>query len=155
MFGSINEFVMVNSPLCLINEYLALLALGFYIIGSFKFYSYRNGYLFFLGLAIFIDILTATLASLRITPTVQMESMVTIPWHSVLFKVHVIFSMVGFCGFIVLFLYLLFRKPAKYSAMVRKWQYQILLPVWIIGECIALTNSLMKIFWKTRLFDMI
>lgn len=146
---------MVHSPLCLINVFLAILALGFYIIGSKRLYSYRNGYLLFLGLAIGIDMLTATLASLRITPTVQLDRMVTVPWDSILFKVHVIFSMVGFGGFILLFLYLIFRKPSKYSALIRKWQFLGLLPVWIIGEGIALTNSLMKILSGTRLFDLV
>jgi len=143
------------NPLCLINVFLAILALVLYIIGSYKFYYYRNRYLLYLGMAIGIDILTATLASLGITPTVQLESMVTVPWHSMLFKVHVIFSMIGFCGFIILFLYLIFRRSTKYAVWIRKWQYLALLPIWIIGESIALTNSLMKIFWGTRLFDMI
>ncbi|MEE4256419.1 MAG: hypothetical protein V2I47_05235 [Bacteroidales bacterium] len=143
------------SPLCLINVFLAILALGLYIVGSHKLYRYRSKYLLYLGLAIGIDILTASLASLRITPTVQLESMVTVPWHSILFKVHVIFSMIGFCGFILLFLYLLFQKSTKYSVQIRKWQFLGLLPVWIIGESIALTNSLMKIFFGMRLFDMV
>jgi len=143
------------NPLCLINVFLAILALGLYIVGSYKLYRYRNKYLLYLGLAIGIDILTATLASLRITPTVQLESMVTVPWHSILFKVHVIFSMIGFCGFILLFLYLLFQKSTRYSVQIRKWQFLGLLPVWIIGEGIALTNSLMKILTGTRLFDMV
>ena len=134
---------------------LAILALGLYIVGSHKLYRYRSKYLLYLGLAIGIDILTATLASLRITPTVKLESMVTVPWHSILFKVHVIFSMIGFCGFIILFLYLIFRRSSKYAVWIRKWQYLALLPVWIIGEGIALTNSLMKIFFRMRLFDMV
>lgn len=143
------------NPLCLINVFLAILALGLYIVGSHKLYRYRSKYLLYLGLAIGIDILTATLASLRITPTVKLESMVTVPWHSILFKVHVIFSMIGFCGFIILFLYLIFRRSSKYAVWIRKWQYLALLPIWIIGESIALTNSLMKIFFGMRLFDMV
>lgn len=146
---------MDQTPLCLINVFLAILALGFYIGGSYKFYYYKDGFLLLFGIAIAIDILTATLASLGITPTTQLESMVVVPWHSILFKVHVIFSMIGFCGFILLFLYLLFRKPSKYAVQVRKWQFIALLPIWIIGESIALTNSLMKIFFETRLFDLI
>jgi len=146
---------MVHSPLCLINVLLAILALGFYIIGSKRLYQYRKGYLLFLGLAIGIDIFTAIVASLGITPTASLENMVRIPWHSLLFKVHVIFSMVGFCGFILLFLYLLFRKSSNYSFHIRKWQYLGLLPIWVIGESIALTNSLMKIFFGMRLFDML
>jgi hypothetical protein len=143
------------NPLCLINIFLASGALLLYAIASYKFFRNQKYFLYYLGSAIAIDIITATLASLRITPTTNLPAAAAVPWYSLLFKVHVILSMIGFVGFIVLFLYLLFSKPDKYKQWIRKWQFRMLLPVWIIGEGIALCNSIAKMIWGTRLFDMI
>lgn len=148
-------FIMHFNPLCLINIFLAAAALLLYAIGSYKFFRDQKNYLFYLGSALAIDILTATLASLRITPTTNLPVAAAVPWYSLLFKVHVILSMIGFVGFIALFLYLLISKPDKYKHWIRKWQFRILLPVWIIGEGIAICNSLAKMIWGTRLFEMI
>ena len=76
------------NPACLINVLLALLALYLYYLGSYRFFKNRQGFIFFLGLAIAIDILTALLASLKITPTVQLPGVLAVPWYSLLFKVH-------------------------------------------------------------------
>ena len=146
---------MEYNPLCLINCFLAVLALFFYILGSYRLYHSKKGYLLFLGVAIVIDIATAILASLGITPTVRIENTVSVPWYSILFNVHVTFSMIGFLGFIMLFFYLLIVRPSKYHPVVLKWQFLVLLPIWITGESIALVNSVLKITSKIRLFDMI
>jgi hypothetical protein len=143
------------NPACLINVFLAFMALYFYIIGSYRFFKNRSGFVFYLGLAIAIDVMTAIFASLRITPTVQMPEMATVPWYSLLFKVHVTLSMIGFTGFIALFIYLLFRKRKALSDRLRTWQFKVLLPVWVIGEGIALMNSLSKILFKVRLFELL
>lgn len=146
---------MQFNPACLINIFLALLALGLYIVGSYRFYKNEKGYLLFLGLAILIDMVTAILASLRITPTSSYFQTAAVPWYSLLFKVHVMLSMIGFLGFIILFIYLLIRKKKQYSDNIRKWQFKILLPVWVIGECIALTNAISKIVFQVRIFDLL
>jgi len=132
---------------------MAMLALLFYAIGSYSLYKNKRRFLLFIGLALLIDILTATLASLRITPTTELPAAVSVPWYSLLFKIHVMLSMTGITGFIILFLYLLFVKRDRIKDWVRKWQYQLLLPIWIIGEGIALSNSIMKICCGIRLFD--
>ena len=146
---------MQFNPACLINVLLAFLALFFYIIGSQRFYKNKSAYILFLGWAIGIDILTAILASLKITPTTQFVESASVPWYSLLFKVHVILSMIGFLGFIILFIYLLIRKKKQYSENIRKWQFKFLLPVWVIGESIALTNAIAKICFQVRIFDML
>ena len=144
---------MANDLACLINVFLAITALVLYIIGSYRFYRNASGYTIILGIAIVIDILTAVLASLKITPTMEIAGTARIPYHSILFIIHVCFSMVGFVGFIALFIYLLIRNPSKYSRWVRMWQFRFLLPVWVIGECIALVNALSKIFYGIRIFE--
>ena len=146
---------MEFDPLCLINVFLAVLALFFYILGSYRLYKQERYFLLFIGIAIAVDIATAILASLGVTPTVRLEESVAVPWGSVLFKIHVIFSMIGFVGFILLFAYLAIKRSARDNAFVRKWQYLALLPVWIIGEGIALSNSILKITSGIRLFDII
>ncbi len=140
------------NPACLSNIFLALLALVLYAIGSYRFYRNRRGFTLILGLAIGIDILTAVLASLRVTPTAQLEGMERIPWGSPLFMVHIVLATAGFVGFILLFLYLLFRNRNKYSSWIRVMQFKVLLPVWLIGEGLALANAAMKLFFGLRLF---
>lgn len=143
------------NPACLINVFLAFLALYFYIIGSYRFFKMKQGFLFFLGLAITIDLLTALFASLKITPTTQIPGVESIPWYSLLFNIHVILSMIGFTGFILIFVYALFRNRKLISERLRKWQFQFLLPIWIIGESIALINALSKILLKVRIFELL
>lgn len=146
---------MEFNPSCLINVILALLALMLYIVGSYKFYKNSKGFVFYIGFALAIDILTATLASLRITPTVMLPGAISVPWYSLLFKVHVSLSMIGISGFFLLFIYLLSAKTSKYKHWIRKWQFKGLLPIWILGESIALCNSMLKLFRGIRLFDML
>lgn len=146
---------MQFNPACLINIFLAFFALFLYIIGSYRFYKNKSAYVLFLGLAIAIDILTAILASLKITPTSQYFESAAVPWYSLLFKVHVTLSMIGFVGFIALFIYLILSKKKSYREGVRIWQFRFLLPIWIIGESIALINAISKMFFQVRIFDMI
>jgi hypothetical protein len=146
---------MNPNPACLINIFLAFLALGFYIIGSYRFYKNQKGYLLILGLAIAIDLITALLASLRITPTTQIPGAETVPWYSLLFNVHIALSTFGFVGFIILFLYLTVIRDEKRFSSLRRWQFKILLPVWVIGEGIALTNALSKYFFQVRIFELL
>jgi hypothetical protein len=144
-----------NCPECLINVALAILALILYVIGSYRLYRDKTGFTVILGAAIVIDIATAILASFKITPTMALPGVATIPWYSWLFRIHVVLSTIGFVGFIAVFLYLLIRNQEKYSPWIRRWQFQLLLPIWVIGEGIALTNALTKIFLRLRLFELL
>jgi hypothetical protein len=146
--------IFSSVPACLINVLLALLALVLYVIGSYRFYRQKPGYTAILGSAIIIDIATAILASFKITPTMVLPGLATIPWHSWLFRIHVVLSTIGFVGFIALFIYLLIRRPRNYSPWIRRWQFLVLLPIWVIGEGIALSNALTKIFLQLRLFEL-
>lgn len=144
---------MSFNPTCLINVLLAFVAIVLYFVGSYRFYNNSRGFKIIIGTALLIDIMTATLASLKITPTTQIPGTEAIPWDSILFKAHVILSMIGIVGFLVLFLYLLICKPSAYKAWIRKGQFMVLLPVWVVGEFIALSNAICKICLRVRLFD--
>lgn len=143
-----------NSLACFINIGLAFLALVLYIAGSYSLYKDKKGYILLLGLAIGIDIATAILASFKITPTTTIPGVDAIPWYSWLFRLHVTFSTIGFAGFIILFLYLVIRDSRKYSKWILQWQFKLLLPIWLIGEGIALSNALTKICFRLRLFEL-
>lgn len=142
-------------PKYLINIVLAFLALVFYIIGSYRFYKNKKRFKFFIGLALLTDVITATLASFKITPTTQIPGTIAVPWDSFLFKIHVVLSTIGITGFLFLFIYLLVCKPSNYKFWIRKWQFLVLLPVWTTGEMIALINALFKLFLGVRLFEFI
>jgi hypothetical protein len=56
-------------------------------------------------------------------------------------------------GFIAVLLALLIKGKARPWPRLRKFQYRVLLPAWAIGEVIALTNSILKILLKIRIYD--
>ena len=118
-------------------------------------YKNKKGFRFFLGLALFTDVITATLASFKVTATTQIPGTVAVPWHSLLFNTHVVLSMTGITGFLILYIYLLVVHPANYKRWIRKWQFLALLPLWLIGESIALSNALCKLFFEVRLFEVL
>lgn len=146
---------MSFNPYCLINIFLAALAMALYIVGSYRFYKDKDKFILFLVIALIIDVATAILASLKITPTVQLPGVSTVPWYSLLFKVHVLLSMIGILGFIFLIIYLIIKNPQKYSEKIKVWQFKWLLPIWVVGETIALSNAISKVIFRVRLFELL
>ncbi len=146
---------MPLDPANLINVALAFLALSLYAIGSRRFYLDRHPFLVFLGLAILIDALTAVLASFGITPTTELPYSDFIPWKSKLFVTHVILATIGFFGFIGVTFTLLFKGTRRPYPRMRNFQYKVLLPIWLVGEGIALVNALIKVVFRIRIYDYI
>ena len=138
---------------CLINIVLAVTALALYFIGSRRFYLDQHPFLRILWLAILIDGLTAVLASFGITPTTQLPYSDFIPWRSKLFVTHVILATIGFFGFISVVIILMTKGTHQPYPKLRPFQYKILLPIWLVGEGIALTNSLIKVLFQVRIYD--
>jgi len=136
-----------------VNIALALAALTLYIIGSRRFYLDQRPFLRYLFLAILIDGMTAALASFGITPTTKLPYSDFVPWHSKLFVTHVILASIGFFGFIGVTATLLIRGTHHPYKRLRAAQYRLLLPVWLVGEGIALVNSLGKLLFEIRLYD--
>jgi hypothetical protein len=144
---------MTIHPPVLINIALAFVALGLYIVGSHRFYKDQHPFLIFLVTAVLVDGLTAILASFGITPTTQLPYSDFVPWRSQLFLTHIALASVGFFGFIGVMITLLVRGTRLPYPRLRVFQYRVLLPIWILGEGIALTNALIKVLFHFRLYD--
>ncbi len=140
-------------PACLINIALAFLALALYIFGSRRFYLDQHPFRMYLIAAVLIDGLTATLASFGITPTTELPYSDFVPWRSPLFLAHILLAMIGFIGFIIIIVMLLIKGVHRPYRRLRIFQYRVLLPIWVVGEGIALTNSLTKVLFKIRVYD--
>ena len=143
------------NPFCLINIILAFLAIALYILGSYRLYKGESKFIMYFSLAIFIDVLTAVMASTKITPTTDIGNMVSVPWYSVLFNIHVLLSCIGIVGFVTLYIYLVTRRDRPCRSWIRKMQFKVLLPIWILGETIALVNAVAKVLFNVRIFDLI
>lgn len=132
---------------------MAVIALGLYIVGSHRFFHDRHPFLVFLVSAVLLDALTAVLASFGITPTTQLPYSDFVPWRSKLFLSHILLACIGFFGFIWVTGTLIVRGTQKAYPRMRVFQYKVLLPIWIVGEGIALTNALIKALFRFRLYD--
>jgi hypothetical protein len=137
----------------LINIVMAVATLYFYVLGSRRFYRREEPFLGYLGIAVVLDIATALLASFRLTPTTTLPGSHGAPWHSILFLLHMSSATLGMFGFIFVFLVLVIKGKDRPYDKLRKFQYRILLPAWALGEVIALTNSILKIVLKIRIYD--
>ncbi|UCH85175.1 MAG: hypothetical protein JSW50_05665 [Candidatus Latescibacterota bacterium] len=137
----------------LINLVLAVAALSLYIIGSRRFYLDRRPFLRFLVAAIMVDGLTAALASSGVTPTTKLPYSDFVPWQSKLFVTHVILASIGFFGFVGVTTAVAIKGVHRSYPRLRVVQYRWLLPIWLVGEGIALVTSMGKIFFRVRLYD--
>jgi hypothetical protein len=146
---------MSFDPANLINILLAVIALSFYAIGSRRFFLDRQPFLVFLCMAILVDGLTAVLASFGVTPTTELPYSDFVPWKSKLFVAHVVLASIGFFGFIVVTVTLLIKGTRRPYPRMRPFQYKILLPLWLVGEGIALVNALLKVVSRIRIYDYI
>ncbi|MGD8726304.1 MAG: hypothetical protein PVH40_01600 [Gemmatimonadales bacterium] len=140
-------------PPVLINLALALIALGLYIVGSHRFYHGRHPFLAFLVAAVLVDAVTAVLASFGITPTTELPYSDFVPWRSKLFLTHIVLASIGFFGFIGVMGVLLLRGTRRPYPRLRVFQYRVLLPIWIMGEGIALSNAFVKALFRLRIYD--
>jgi hypothetical protein len=137
----------------LINIVLAIATFYFYVLAGRRFYRHKEPFLAYLGIAVVLDIATAILASFRLTPTTALPGAHRAPWGSVLFLTHMTTATLGMFGYIFVFLFLLIKGKDRPYPKLRPFQYRVLLPAWAIGETIALTNSILKVILKIRIYD--
>jgi hypothetical protein len=137
----------------LINIVLAIATLYFYVLASGRFYRREEPFLGYLAVAVVLDVATAFLASFKITPTTTLPGPHVVPWRSPLFLLHITTATLGMFGFIAVLLTLLIKGKDRPWPRLRKFQFRVLLPAWMIGEVIALTNSILKILLKVRIYD--
>lgn len=136
-----------------INIVLAIFTFYFYVLASGRFYRRREPFLGYLTVAVVLDVITALLASFKVTPTTTLAGPHVVPWRSVLFLLHITTATLGMFGFIAVLLVLLIKGKDLPYPRLRKFQYRVLLPAWIVGEVIALSNSILKIILKVRIYD--
>ena len=136
-----------------INIALALITLYFYVLASSRFYRRKEPFLGYLTAAVILDVAAAFLASFKVTPTTILPGPHVEPWRSALFLFHITISSIGMFGFIAVLLVLLIKGKDLPYPRLRKFQYRVLLPAWLIGEVIALSNSILKIVLKIRIYD--
>ena len=137
----------------LINIVLAIATLYFYVLATRRFYRREEPFLGYLGVAVVLDIATAFLASFKLTPTTALPGPHRVPWGSILFLSHMMAATLGMFGFIFVFLVLVIKGKDRPYNKLRVFQYRVLLPAWAIGEVIALSNSILKIVLKIRIYD--
>jgi hypothetical protein len=133
----------------LINIVLAIATLYFYVVATRRFYRRQEPFLARLGIAVLLDVVTAFTASFKLTPTTTLPGPHPVPWDSVLFLTHMVAATLGLFGFIGVFLVLVIKGQDRPYDRMRGFSYRILLPAWVLGEVIALTNSILKI----RIYD--
>jgi len=137
----------------LINIVLAVATFALYVVASGRFYRRQEPFMGYLGAAVVLDVATAILASLKITPTTTLAGPHVVPWRSVLFLVHMGTATLGMFGFIAVFLVLLTKGTDRPYDRMRKFQSRVLLPCWVAGEVIALANSILKMVLRIRIYD--
>jgi hypothetical protein len=136
-----------------INIVLAVVTLYCYVRASRRFYKDKRPFLALLGVAVALDIATALLASFKLTPTTTIPGASFVPWTSILFLLHISSATLGMFGFIAVYLILLVKGVDRPYPFLRKFQLRVLLPAWILGETIALANSILKMVLGIRLYD--
>lgn len=139
--------------LVLVNIVLAVATFWLYVLGSGRFYRHKEPFLGYLGAAVVLDVATAFLASFKVTPTTTLAGPHVVPWRSALFLLHISTATLGMFGFIAIFFILVIKGKDKPYPRLRSFQYKVLLPCWVVGEIIALANSILKIVLRVRIYD--
>lgn len=124
-----------------------------YVLGSYKFYKTKKNFMGWLAIGIILDITMAILPFVIELP--RMEGNQGAPWSSILFLVHISTAGIGMFGFIIMFIYLLINGVNHDYRILRKFQYTVLLRLWILGVGISLLNFLVKVIFCIRIYDFI
>jgi len=128
-------------------------ALVSYAIGSYYFYKYKKNFMKFLTAGIILDIIMAIGASSGALP--RMEGGQGAVWSSPLFIIHVITSGFGLFSFIFMYIYLIIKGTNYEYRRLRKIQFKIFLPCWIIGVSIGLINFFVEVIFNVSLYNFI
>ncbi len=122
-----------------------------YLIGSYKFYKGKRHFMPFIITGIAMDVVIAIVASSGKLP--RMESSQGAPWGSPLFIAHIVLAGVAMLGFLCLFMYLLINGTHRPYLRLRRFQYKVLMRMWIAGVIIALVNFFTKVCIHIRIYD--
>jgi|SRR3989344_686617 len=131
---------------------MQVVAFAPYCIGSRAFFKGRKHFMLWLAFGIVLDCIMAITASSGLLP--RMNSNEGAPWASILFILHITLSGGGMFAFILMFLYVLVRGIGREYPRLRRIQYRIFLPAWVVGVSIALVNFMSKVFFNVRAYDL-
>ena len=132
---------------------VSIVALISYFLGSYRFFHGRSSFLPWLGLGVLLDLVMAITASMKILPVLQPGE--SIPFSSILFICHIMFTSVGMIGYIIVFCILIIRGIQKEYKQLKFITYRILFPIWTTGVAIVLINSFSKSFFRFNLFTIL
>jgi hypothetical protein len=132
---------------------IQIIAFAPYIIGSHRFYIGKKNFMAWIAIGLILDFTMAISPIFFELP--RMENDQGAPWTSFLFILHIFASGVGMFGFFVMFVYLIIKGTEHYYGKLRRFQYKILLRLWILGVSIALVNFLFKIVFNIRIYDFV
>jgi hypothetical protein len=93
----------------------------------------------------------AVAASLRLLPVLSPGR--GVPYHSVLFVLHITSALLGMTGFLVVFFLVLVRGRDREFVRTRAITFKLILPVWALGASIAIVNFLSKTLFGTNLYS--
>lgn len=130
---------------------LQIIAFFPYIIGSRRFYKKKEKFMLFFLAGIILDIIMALTPFLVELPRMSAEQ--SAPWSSYLFIFHITTAGIGMFGFIFMFIFLLVKGVKHEYIFLRKFQYYILLRLWIVGVGLALVNFFIKVVFNIRIYD--
>ena len=131
---------------------LQIVAFFPYWIGSRRFYLGKEKFMQCILLGFALDCIIIS------TPMWNKGSMVQghgAPWNSLLFLLHVGMASIGMFGFAGMLVYLFFKGRNHEYPRLRKFQYRVLLPMWVIGVSIALISFAAKVAFGVRLYDLL
>ncbi|MHC4598869.1 MAG: hypothetical protein ACYS47_07685 [Planctomycetota bacterium] len=111
-----------------------------YFFGSRRFYLGKPGFMLLIGIAIALDIGMAVATSLGAGPGETEKGIPTSP----LFYCHISLAGFGLLGFFIMFIGLLIFGWRKEYPRLRKFQYWVLLPSWVVGTSIAFLNFVVR-----------
>lgn len=131
--------------------FLQVIAFFPYIIASRQFYQRKEGFMSLLLVGIILDIIMTLIPFLVELPRMSPEQ--SAPWNSYLFIFHIITAGIGMLGFIFMFIFLLIKGVKHDYSFLRRFQYQILLRLWLIGVSVAIINFVVKVIFNIRIYD--
>lgn len=129
-----------------------MLGLIAYVIGSRKYYLSKDNFLRWLYIGIAIDLGIMCVGFMGILPHSATD--VGVSWTNTFFLLHISTAGIGMFGFIGMVIFLLIKRGDHFRhAKLRKFQYQIFLPLWILGVSIAFLNFFLKATYGIYLYS--
>lgn len=131
----------------------SLAALGFYAVGSRRFYHGRSPAVRWIGWGMAADVFMAVVASTRALPVLLPGE--SIPYGSPLFIFHIVTTSAGMLGFASVLVAVLVWKGSRASGRLRFLTYKVVFPVWTAGVIVATVNYFTKLFLSVNLYDIL